>query len=899
MLQCRLMGFFFLNLYEWSLSGIAILMSGDGGTSLPSSQHGPPEHQCSRGSNGNAIFKTGPLYISSKGIGWTSWKKRWFVLTRTSLVFFRSDPSAVPQKGGEVNLTLGGIDLNNSGSVVVKADKKLLTVLFPDGRAFTLKADTAEDLHEWKTALENALAQAPGASDVTGENGIFRNDQTDSIDISLDQSKDVEPAKSTVVGRPILLALEDDDGAPSFLEKALRFIEEHGVKVEGILRQAAAVDDVEYRVQEYEQGKTEFSADEDPHVVADCLKFVLRELLSSPVPASCCKALLEACRTERAGRISAICAAICETFPEPNRRLLQRILQMMQTVASHKAVNRMSSSAVAACMAPLLLRPLLAGECDIENDFDVGGDGSVQLLQAAAAANHAQTIVITLLEEYDSIFGEEGTGSPGIYSDSEESGSGSEEGTEDEESYDDEDYDDDCDDECDEESIQESDADAEGSETEDSGCKDDKKRDHSRSDVKSSGDKEDPKVNQISSQPSEVSLSPDVAVKSRENLTSSTKTARAEKSSTPANLVEVVSTDQSTAHNSTCPGDNKSMDIYDDPAHAPSHTILGRTSAMKNLTMETVDSSKEAAEIENLEAIKIELQNQITEESNANLQSYLEKQKKSMHERRLALEQDVARLREQLQKEKNYWATREAGNKYSPRSSSDSTSDEKTKADLEEIALIEADLTKLRQRIDDFGRRFNLQHEHTSNHETKLKNKLDTEDAVNCQSQIERSKNKEIRYGGTESENEKKSEPTSLLNKYTPQATSKKVGAKVEHQASNFTTSRLTKLSTRLNFLKERRNQIQQPQPSLSNKSRVSETHSVSNPEKGRATDSTQPSPIPDKGSGKETYSLQNSDKMRKSDGQSTHHQDKWNQNQSSERGRSEGYQSYNVDKGR
>ena len=78
---------------------------------------------------------------------------------------------------------------------------------------------------------------------------------------------------------------------------------------------------------------------------------------------------------------------------------------MMQTVASNKTENRMSSSAVAACMAPLLLRPLLSGDCEIENDFDVGGDGSIQLLQAAAAANHAQAIVITLLEAYDKIFG--------------------------------------------------------------------------------------------------------------------------------------------------------------------------------------------------------------------------------------------------------------------------------------------------------------------------------------------------------------------------------------------------------------------------------------------------------------------------------------------------------------
>lgn len=40
--------------------------------------------------------------------------------------------------------------------------------------------------------------------------------------------KDKQPVKSIVLGRPILLALEDVDGTPSFLEKALRFIEEHG-----------------------------------------------------------------------------------------------------------------------------------------------------------------------------------------------------------------------------------------------------------------------------------------------------------------------------------------------------------------------------------------------------------------------------------------------------------------------------------------------------------------------------------------------------------------------------------------------------------------------------------------------------------------------------------------------
>ncbi|KAL5064275.1 hypothetical protein RYX36_026012 [Vicia faba] len=72
-------------------------------------------------------------------------------------------------------------------------------------------------------------------------------------------------------------------------------------------------------------------------------------------------------------------------------------------------------------MEPLLLRPLLIGDCKVENDFDVGGDNSIQLLQAAAAANHAQAIVITLLGEYNNIF-EEGSSSPvpDMYMDSED-----------------------------------------------------------------------------------------------------------------------------------------------------------------------------------------------------------------------------------------------------------------------------------------------------------------------------------------------------------------------------------------------------------------------------------------------------------------------------------------------
>jgi hypothetical protein len=368
----------------------------------------PAPFERSRNRGSNLVYKSGPLFISSKGLGWKSWKRRWFILTRTSLVFFKNDPNAVPQKANDLNSTLGGIDLNNSGSVLVRAEKKLLTVLFPDGRAFTLKAETVEDVDEWKEALDRALEAAPNAALVVGHETAFRNDSHDAFEGFADHGRDRRSVKSLVVGRPILLALEDIDGSPSFLEKALCFIEQHGVRVEGILRQSADVDDVDQRVKEYEQGRNQFTPDEDAHVIGDCIKHVLRELPSSPVNTTCCTALLEAHRLEgKEGRLNAMRRAILETFPEPNRRLLQRLLRMMRAVSLHTAENRMTASAVAACMAPLLLRPLLAGECGLEDDSEVSADNATQLLAATTAANNAQAIVTMLLEDYDSLFEEE------------------------------------------------------------------------------------------------------------------------------------------------------------------------------------------------------------------------------------------------------------------------------------------------------------------------------------------------------------------------------------------------------------------------------------------------------------------------------------------------------------
>lgn len=687
----------------------------------------------------NTVFKSGPLFISSKGIGWKSWKKRWFILTRTSLVFFKNDPSALPQRGGEVNLTLGGIDLNNSGSVVVREDKKLLTVLFPDGRdgrAFTLKAETLEDLYEWKTALEHALAQAPSAALVMGHNGIFRNDAGDIIEGSFHQWREKHPVKSLVVGRPILLALEDIDGGPSFLEKALRFLEKFGTKVEGILRQSADVEEVDHRVQEYEQGKNEFAPDEDAHVVGDCVKHVLRELPSSPVPASCCTALLEAYKIDRReSRVHAMRSAIQDTFPEPNRRLLQRILKMMHTIASNSHENRMTASAVAACMAPLLLRPLLAGECELDDEFDTNGDASAQLLAAANAANNAQAIITTLLEEYENIFDEENLQRCSISADSRIENSGSDDSS-------DEDNVDvkvngyhDAENEVDPETDDDPERTLSGKLSESSGCNGGDLYDYKAfgtddSDVGSPRDNSAsigssnlhtgsrPRDSNIQLVEQQGQLKKEIDHSASE-VESSNVASSGEQFQSVGELLSSIRPGQS----HTLPvsglegGSGRSTGkISSSNLNTKRSTLWGRNAARKAPSMESVDSSgEEELAIQRLEITKNDLRQRIAKEArgNAILQASLERRKQALHERRLALEQDVARLQEQLQAERDLRAALEAGlSMSSGQFSSSRGMDSKTRAELEEIALAEADVARLKQKVAELHHQLNQQRQH-------------------------------------------------------------------------------------------------------------------------------------------------------------------------------------------
>lgn len=54
---------------------------------------------------------------------------------------------------------------------------------------FSKQAETTEELNEWRSALESALAQAPSVASTAGQNPIFNTDATESSEASTEQCK--------------------------------------------------------------------------------------------------------------------------------------------------------------------------------------------------------------------------------------------------------------------------------------------------------------------------------------------------------------------------------------------------------------------------------------------------------------------------------------------------------------------------------------------------------------------------------------------------------------------------------------------------------------------------------------------------------------------------------------
>ncbi|GJN31508.1 hypothetical protein PR202_gb19917 [Eleusine coracana subsp. coracana] len=383
----------------------------------------------------------------------------------------------------------------------------------------------------------------------------------------------------------------------------------------------------------------------------------------------------------------------------------------------------MTASAVAACMAPLLLRPLLAGECEMDEVFDMDGDDSAQLLAAANAANSAQGIITTLLEEYESIFDDEHLRcslSPESQIEDSATEASTDDGNLDAKGNGFHDAENDVDQEMEDDNgaerilsgkLSESSGYA-GSDLYDYKAVNVDESDADRTVEMLEGNADLSKVQNSSTENGSANVDTSLCENNASNATSGHET--------PLSMGEILSSFDPgisvPSQSSEYSMERQSNKMNGSQPHVKRSNFWGRNNARRSQHSESVDSSgEEELAIQRLEIAKNDLQNRIAKEArgNAILQASLERRKQALHERRLALEQDVSRLQEQLQAERDLRAALEVGlSMSSGQFSSAHSMDLKTRAELEEIALAEADVARLKQKVAELHLQLNQQRQH-------------------------------------------------------------------------------------------------------------------------------------------------------------------------------------------
>ncbi|KAG2242081.1 hypothetical protein Bca52824_096071 [Brassica carinata] len=240
--------------------------------------------------------------------------------------------------------------------------------------------------------------------------------------------------------------------------------------------------------------------------------------------------------------------------------------------------------------------------------------------------------------------------------------------------------------------------------------------------------------------------------------------------------------------------------------------------------------------IQRLELMKDELRQRIAKEAkgNAVLQASLERRKQALHERRLALEQDVGRLQEQLQAERDLRSALEVGLSSSCGHFSSQAADSKTRAELEEIALAEADVARLKQKVAELHHQLSQQrHHHLSslpdaqshhqflqNHNTQLKSFQQDFDSILAfvnQERNQRTDESSLRAEWRNGRGNNRQVPGSpRLNEASlgiPMEEFSPVMEYARHEHNHpppAASAALMELTTRLDFFKERRSQLMQ-----------------------------------------------------------------------------------------
>ncbi|KAJ8340506.1 hypothetical protein SKAU_G00351390 [Synaphobranchus kaupii] len=178
----------------------------------------------------------------------------------------------------------------------------------------------------------------------------------------------------------------DNASVPLVMRETTGFLEQHGMKTEGIFRRSANVTLVKNIQHKYNSGETvNFSEQGDIHLAAIILKKFLRELPEPLLTYRLYNGIVNFHNVESSSQVSEI-QDMLKTLPEENYSSLKFLIQFLVQVSAQCEVNKMNNNNLAVVFGPNLLW---------------GRDAAMTLSAIGPINNYTRT----LLDQHIEIFG--------------------------------------------------------------------------------------------------------------------------------------------------------------------------------------------------------------------------------------------------------------------------------------------------------------------------------------------------------------------------------------------------------------------------------------------------------------------------------------------------------------
>jgi len=162
-----------------------------------------------------------------------------------------------------------------------------------------------------------------------------------------------------VFGIPLEKAVErsrchDGIKLPVVVRECIDFIEQHGLKVEGIYRSSGVKSKVNKLKLSYNVRKSVPLAGSEPAVVASLLKLFLRELPDPVLTHSLLAKFEEVCASKETGETVSNLKRLLDMLPDCNRTLVEWIFVHMGHVIQYEKQNKMSLQNVSIVLSPTM-----------------------------------------------------------------------------------------------------------------------------------------------------------------------------------------------------------------------------------------------------------------------------------------------------------------------------------------------------------------------------------------------------------------------------------------------------------------------------------------------------------------------------------------------------------------